>query len=182
VNRQAQNLIQDSSFTVRTVSRRDLDALVQVCLEWPGAPAASDPGLLRELLEQALSDDDATLYLAVSGEPSGLGLEQALGFAHVTFQARPVRLGWRATIEELHVVPSIVVPGIVAPAEAPSSVETALLEAIVRECRARGDVIALYLLTQPDLEPRQLEFYDGLGFRERGRDVLIWNGPLIDPE
>ncbi len=169
---------QDSSFTVRTVLRRDLDALVQVCLEWPGAPAASNPGLLRELLEQALSDDDATLYLAVSGEPSdGLGLEQALGFAHVTFQARPVRLGWRATIEELHVV-----PGIVAPAEAPSSVETALLEAIVRECRARGDVIALYLLTQPDLEPRQLEFYDGLGFRERGRDVLIWNGPLIDPE
>ena len=153
-----------------------MDALVQVCLEWPGAPAASNPGLLRELLEQALSDDDATLYLAVSGEPAGLGLEQALGFAHVTFQARPVRLGWRATIEELHVV-----PGIVAPAEAPSSVETALLEAIVRECRTRGDVIALYLLTQPDLEPRQLEFYDGLGFRERGRDVLIWNGSLIDP-
>jgi GNAT superfamily N-acetyltransferase len=176
VNRQAVNLIRDSSFTVRTVSRRDLDALVQVCLEWSGAPAASNPSLLRELLEQALSDDDATLYLAVSGEPSEPGLEQALGFAHVTFQARPVRLGWRATIEELHVV-----PGIVAPAEAPSSVETALLEAIVRECRARGDVIALYLLTQPDLEPRQLEFYDGLGFRERGRDVLIWNGSLIDP-
>jgi GNAT superfamily N-acetyltransferase len=167
----------DSGFTVRTVSRRDLDALVRVCLAWPGAPAARDPGLLRELLEQALSDDDATLYLAVSGESSQLGLEQALGFAHVTFQARPVRLGWRATIEELHVV-----PGILAPAEAPSAVETALLEAIVRECRARGDVIALYLLTQPDLEPRQLEFYDGLGFRERGRDVLIWNGPLIDPE
>jgi GNAT superfamily N-acetyltransferase len=153
-----------------------LDALVQVCLAWPGAPAARNPGLLRELLEQALSDDDATLYLAVSGEPSGSSLEQALGFAHVTFQARPVRLGWRATIEELHVV-----PGIVAAAEAPSSVETALLEAVVRECRARGDVIALYLLTQPDLEPRQLAFYDGLGFRERGRDVLIWNGPLIDP-
>jgi GNAT superfamily N-acetyltransferase len=168
--------IQDSRFTVRTVSRRDLDALVQVCLAWPGAPAARNPGLLRELLEQALSDDDATLYLAVSGEPSGSSLEQALGFAHVTFQARPVRLGWRATIEELHVV-----PGIVAAAEAPSSVETALLEAVVRECRARGDVIALYLLTQPDLEPRQLAFYDGLGFRERGRDVLIWNGPLIDP-
>jgi GNAT superfamily N-acetyltransferase len=158
-----------------------LDALVQVCLEWPGAPAAGNPGLLRELLEQALSDDDATLYLAVSEGSSEPGLERALGFAHVTFQARPVRLGWRATIEELHVVPSIVVPGIVTPAEAPSSVETALLEAIVRECRARGDVIALYLLTQPDLEPRQFEFYAGLGFRERGRDVLIWNGPLIDP-
>ena len=139
--------------------------------------AASNPGLLRELLEQALSDDDATLYLAVSGAPSdGLGLGQALGFAHVTFQARPVRLGWRATIEELHVLSTA------KPVQAPSSVETALLEAIVRECRARGDVIALYLLTQPDLEPRQLEFYDGLGFRERGRDVLIWNGSLIDPE
>jgi GNAT superfamily N-acetyltransferase len=174
---------QGSSFTVRTVSRRDLDALVQVCLEWPGAPAASNPGLLRELLEQALSDDDATLYLAVTNpSPGESGLESAVGFAHVTFQARPVRLGWRATIEELHVVPGIVMPGIVAPAEAPSSVESALLEAIVRECRARGDVIALYLLTQPDLEPRQLEFYDGLGFRERGRDVLIWNGSLIDPE
>jgi GNAT superfamily N-acetyltransferase len=173
VNRQAEHPQAgiDSSFTVRTVSRRDLDALVQVCLAWPGAPAARNPGLLRELLEQALSDDDATLYLAVSGES-----EQALGFAHVTFQARPVRLGWRATIEELHVV-----PGILTPVDAPSAVETALLEAIVRECRARGDVIALYLLTQPDLEPRQLEFYDGLGFRERGRDVLIWNGPLIDP-
>jgi GNAT superfamily N-acetyltransferase len=169
---------QGLSFTVRTVSRRDLDALVRVCLQWPGAPAASNPGLLRELLEQALSDDDATLYLAVANPlPGESGLENAVGFAHVTFQARPVRLGWRATIEELHVV-----PGIVTPAEAPSSVETALLEAIVRECRARGDVIALYLLTQPDLEPRQLEFYDGLGFRERGRDVLIWNGPLIDSE
>jgi GNAT superfamily N-acetyltransferase len=181
VNRQAENPqagIQDSRFTVRTVSRRDLDALVQVCLAWPGAPAARNPGLLRELLEQALSDDDATLYLAVTNPlPGESGLETAVGFAHVTFQARPVRLGWRATIEELHVV-----PGIVAPAEAPSAVETALLEAIVRECRARGDVIALYLLTQPDLEPRQLEFYDGLGFRERGRNVLIWNGPLIDPE
>ena len=163
-----------------------MDALVRVCLDWPGAPAASNPGLLRELLEQALSDDDATLYLAVAnrlpGEPSdGLGFESAVGFAHVTFQARPVRLGWRATIEELHVVPGSDVPGSTMPAQAPSSVETALLEAIVRECRARGDVIALYLLTQPDLEPRQLEFYDGLGFRERGRDVLIWNGPLDGP-
>jgi GNAT superfamily N-acetyltransferase len=179
VNRQAPNpqVGIDSSFTVRTVSRRDLDALVQVCLEWPGAPAASNPSLLRKLLGQALSDDDATLYLAVTNPlPGESGLETAVGFAHVTFQARPVRLGWRATIEELHV------PGIVTPAEAPGSVETALLEAIVRECRARGDVIALYLLTQPDLEPRQLEFYDGLGFRERGRDVLIWNGTLSNPE
>ena len=151
---------------------------MRVCLEWPGAPAARDPRLLRELLEQALSDDDATLYLAVTDQnDANLGNAQpgnseiAVGFAHVTFQARPVRLGWRATIEELHVVPGFV-------NRSPSSVETALLEAIVRECRARGDVIALYLLTQPDLEPRQLEFYDSLGFRERGRDVLIWNGTL----
>jgi GNAT superfamily N-acetyltransferase len=177
---------------VRPVSRRDLDALMRVCLEWPGAPAARDPGLLRTLLEQALSDDDATLYLAVTRlgptDLSGSGLSEsgpsesgpsksepeseiAVGFAHVTFQARPVRLGWRATIEELHVVPGFV-------NRSTSSVETVLLEAIVRECRARGDVIALYLLTQPDLEPRQLEFYDSLGFRERGRDVLIWNGTL----
>jgi GNAT superfamily N-acetyltransferase len=150
-----------------------LDDLVRICLQWPGAPAARDPVLLRELLEQALSDDDATMYLAVADGPN---LETALGFAHVTFQARPVRLGWRATIEELHVVPSLATHS-----EFPTAVESALLEAIVRECRARGDVIALYLLTQPDLEPRQLEFYDSLGFRERGRDVLIWNGPLVDP-
>jgi GNAT superfamily N-acetyltransferase len=155
-----------------------LDALVRVCLEWPNAPAARDPGLLRQLLEQALSDDDATMYLAVSDDPAAeSGLETAVGFAHITFQARPVRLGWRATIEELHVV-----PGLTTLPEAPTAVESALLEAIVRECRARGDVIALYLLTQPDLEPRQLEFYDSLGFRERGRDVLIWKGPLLDPE
>jgi ribosomal protein S18 acetylase RimI-like enzyme len=167
--------IQASRFVVRTVSRRDLNELVRLCLTWPGAPAARDPELLRELLEQALSDDDATMYLAVTNQgPDQVALEQAIGFAHVTFQARPVRLGWRATIEELHVVPGIAT-------QAPSSVETALLEAIVRECRARGDVIALYLLTQPDLEPRQLEFYDSLGFRERGRDVLIWNGPLLEP-
>ena len=150
-----------------------MDDLVRICLQWPGAPAARDPGSLRQLLEQALSDDDATMYLAVDGEPE---LETALGFAHVTFQARPVRLGWRATIEELHVV-----PGPTTLPKAPRVVESALLEAIVRECRARGDVIALYLLTQPDLEPRQLEFYDGLGFRERGRDVLIWKG-MLDPE
>jgi ribosomal protein S18 acetylase RimI-like enzyme len=163
-------------FTVRTGSRRDLDELVRLCLAWPGAPAVSDPGLLRELLEQALSDDDATLYLAVSDESDPDRARRAVGFAHVTFQARPVRLGWRATIEELHVVPDA------AHAEAPTAVESAMLEAIVRECRARGDVIALYLLTQPDLEPRRLEFYDGLGFRERGRDVLIWNGTLGQPD
>ena len=162
---------------VRTVSRRDLDDLVRICLKWPNAPAAGDPDLLRQLLEQALSDDDATMYLAVSEETALPSVAQALGFAHVTFQARPVRLGWRATIEELHVV-----PGPATHSEAPTTVESALLEAIVRECRARGDVIALYLLTQPDLEPRQLEFYDSLGFRERGRDVLIWKGSLVDPE
>ena len=56
--------------------------------------------------------------------------------------------------------------------------QSALLEAMVSECRNRGDVIALYLLTQPDLEPRVFEFYESLGFRERGRDVLIWSGNL----
>jgi ribosomal protein S18 acetylase RimI-like enzyme len=157
--------LEHSRFSVRTVSRRDLNELERLCLTWPGAPAARDPELLRELLEQALSDDDATMYLAVADKTAGQPLEQAIGFAHVTFQARPVRLGWRATIEELHVVPN-------SEASVPTAVESALLEAIVRECRARGDVIALYLLTQPDLEPRQLEFYDSLGFRERGRDVI----------
>jgi ribosomal protein S18 acetylase RimI-like enzyme len=175
VNQVSRIELDHSRFVVRTVSRRDLNELERLCLTWPGAPAARDPELLRNLLEQALSDDDATMYLAVANQQAGNeSLEQAIGFAHVTFQARPVRLGWRATIEELHVVPS-------GEASAPTGVESALLEAIVRECRARGDVIALYLLTQPDLEPRQLEFYDSLGFRERGRDVLIWNGPLSDP-
>ena len=116
---------------------------------------------VRELLEQALSDDDATFYLALEGD-------LALGFAHVTFQARPVRLGWRATIEELHALDGL-----------EGRVERPLLEAIINECRSRGDVIALYLLTQPDLEPRQYDFYAGLGFRERGREVLIWNGALV---
>ena len=129
-----------------------------ICLSWDGAPAKRDPALLRELLEQALGDDDSTIYLALRGE-------QTVGFAHVTFQARPVRLGWRATIEELHGLPG-------------EQVESALLEAMVNECRNRGDVIALYLLTQPDLEPRVFEFYESLGFRERGRDVLIWSGQL----
>jgi GNAT superfamily N-acetyltransferase len=145
---------------IRTAKKRDLEALVSVCLAWEGAPAAADPVLLRELLDQALGDDDSTIYLALDGDAS-------LGFAHVTFQARPVRLGWRATIEELHVLPGL-----------EGTLEEKFLEAIVRECRARGDVIALYLLTQPDLEPRQFEFYESLGFRERGRDVLIWSGAL----
>jgi GNAT superfamily N-acetyltransferase len=145
---------------IRTAKKRDLETLVQLCLSWQGAPAARDPALLRELLEQALGDDDSTMYLARRGDSS-------LGFAHVTFQARPVRLGWRATIEELHALPGH-----------EGQVERPLLEAIVRECRARGDVIALYLLTQPDLEPRQFQFYESLGFQERGRDVLIWSGAL----
>ena len=172
VNREAVDL--KSDVLVRPVSRRDLDALMRVCLEWPGAPAADDPGLLRDLLEQALSDDDATLYLAVTGSSSagsssaGPETEVAIGFAHVTFQARPVRLGWRCTIEELHAIP-----------EFAGQLEPRLLEAIVHECRERGDVIALYLLTQPDLEPRQFEFYSSLGFKERGREVLIWNGGLV---
>ena len=145
---------------VRRATRRDLESLVALCLAWPGAPAAQDPAFLRHLLEQALSDDDATMYLACDAG-------EAVGFAHVTFQARPVRLGWRATIEELHAVPG-----------REGRLEGRLLEAIVQECRSRGDVIALYLLTQPDLEPRRYEFYNGLGFRERGRDVLIWTGAL----
>ena len=145
-------------YAIRTARTRDLEALVEICLSWDGAPAKRNPGLLRELLEQALGDDDSTIYLALRDSV-------CVGFAHVTFQARPVRLGWRATIEELHGLPG-------------EHVESALLEAMVAECRNRGDVIALYLLTQPDLEPRVFEFYESLGFRERGRDVLIWSGKL----
>jgi GNAT superfamily N-acetyltransferase len=145
---------------VRRASKRDLETLVDLCLAWTAAPAKRNPKRLRELLEQALSDDDATMYLAVFNGAS-------VGFGHVTFQARPVRLGWRATIEELH-----------AQGDYAGQVETPLLEAIVAECRDRGDVIALYLLTQPDLEPHQFDFYSSLGFKERGRDVLIWSGAL----
>lgn len=151
----------DQTLSVRRAARRDLGTLLELCSGWKGAPASGDPARLRELLEQALSDDDATFYLAFEAEGS------ALGFAHVTFQARPVRLGWRATIEELHARDGL-----------EGRVERPLLEAIIAECRSRGDVIALYLLTQPDLEPRQYDFYSGLGFRERGREVLIWNGAL----
>ena len=145
-------------YTIRTARTRDLEALMAICLSWDGAPAKRDPALLRELLTQALGDDDSTLYLALRDSA-------CVGFAHVTFQARPVRLGWRATIEELHGLPG-------------ERVERALLEAMVAECRNRGDVIALYLLTQPDLEPRVFEFYESLGFMERGRDVLVWSGTL----
>jgi GNAT superfamily N-acetyltransferase len=145
---------------IRRALKRDLESLHVLCLAWAGAPAARDPARLRELLEQALSDDDSTVYLAFFGEV-------LIGFAHITFQVRPVRLGWRCTIEELHTLP-----------EYTGRLEQALLEAIVRECRERGDVVALYLLTQPDLEPRQFEFYESLGFRERGREVLIWNGAV----
>jgi GNAT superfamily N-acetyltransferase len=150
----------ESTVTVRRATRRDLDTLLELCAGWQAAPASSDPARLRDLLEQALSDDDATFYLAFADH-------LALGFAHITFQARPVRLGWRATIEELHARDGL-----------EGRVERPLLEAIIGECRARGDVIALYLLTQPDLEPRQYDFYADLGFRERGREVLIWNGSL----
>jgi GNAT superfamily N-acetyltransferase len=143
---------------IRRARGRDLEALVALCLSWSGAPGASDPERLRELWEQALGDDDSTVYLAFRDL-------SCVGFAHTTFQARPVRLGWRATIEELHGLPG-------------EDVERAFLDAIVAECRERGDVIALYLLTQPDLEPRQFAFYESLGFRERGRDVLIWTGNL----
>jgi ribosomal protein S18 acetylase RimI-like enzyme len=146
---------------VRRANKRDLETLMNLCLAWTDAPAKRDPERLRELLEQALSDDDATMYLAVLDGVS-------IGFAHVTFQARPVRLGWRATIEELH-----------AQGDFAGRVETPLLEAIVNECRERADVIALYLLTQTDLEPHQFDFYSSLGFKERGRAVLIWSGALF---
>jgi GNAT superfamily N-acetyltransferase len=147
-------------FAIRRALKRDLESWLGLCLAWTGAPAQQNPSRLRELLEQALSDDDSSVYLAFLGQ-------QLVGFAHITFQARPVRLGWRCTIEELHTLPEYI-----------GQLEQAFLDAIVRECRERGDVIALYLLTQPDLEPRQFEFYGSLGFRERGREVLIWNGAL----
>ncbi|MFN3265345.1 MAG: GNAT family N-acetyltransferase [Deinococcales bacterium] len=148
------------TFEIRRALKRDLESWLGLCLAWTGAPAQKDPARLRELLEQALFDDDSTVYLAFLDA-------QLVGFAHITFQARPVRLGWRCTIEELHTLPAYI-----------GRLEPAFLEAIVNECRERGDVIALYLLTQPDLEPRQFEFYGSLGFKERGREVLIWSGGL----
>ncbi len=150
----------DATLEIRRANKRDLEDWLQLCLAWQGAPATANPVLLRQLLKQTLSDDDSTVYLAFSDG-------SLLGFAHITFQVRAVRLGWRCTIEELHV-------------EQPDTgIEQQFLNAIVHECRERGDVIALYLLTQPDLEPRQFEFYASLGFRERGREVLIWTGALL---
>ncbi len=151
--------------TIRPARARDADALARLCLEWEGAPARQSPELLLELWVQTLSDDDSSVYLALEGE-------DLLGFVHLTYQARPARLGWRATLEELHVVAQMTL----------LQMETAtrmLLERVVEECRRRGDVIALYLLTQPDLEPHYGEsLYNELGFVPRGRDVLIWQGDL----
>ncbi|MBB6097307.1 GNAT superfamily N-acetyltransferase [Deinobacterium chartae] len=149
---------------IRHASRRDAEALTALCLAWQGAPGASDPALLHELWGQALGDDDSSVYLAETEDG------RALGFVHVTYQARPARLGWRATIEELH-----------APGDPEAALRRALLEAVVAECRRRADVIALYLITQPDLEPKLSleEVYAQLGFRKRGRDVLVWTGELL---
>ena len=148
------------NLTTRPARARDAEVLARLCLEWEGAPARKSPELLLELWVQTLSDDDSSVYLALEGE-------QVLGFVHVTYQARPARLGWRATLEELHVVAGV------------ESATKSLLERVVEECRRRGDVIALYLLTQPDLEPHYGEgLYAELGFIPRGRDVLVWQGDL----
>ncbi len=148
------------TLTIRPARARDAEVLARLCLEWEGAPARKSPELLLELWVQTLSDDDSSVYLAL--EENVL-----LGFVHVTYQARPARLGWRATLEELHVVTHL------------ELATRLLLERVVQECRRRGDVIALYLLTQPDLEPHYGEaLYAELGFVPRGRDVLIWQGDL----
>jgi GNAT superfamily N-acetyltransferase len=141
-----------------------------VCLSWQGAPAHHNPTLLLELWNQTLSDDDSSVYLAYQKEAQNEVGEVVVGFVHVTYQARPARLGWRATLEELHTTGS-----------EPEEIARALLAAVVGECRRRCDVIALYLLTQPDLEPHYSEsMYAELGFVPRGRDVLIWQGQLLE--
>ncbi|GEM48995.1 GNAT family N-acetyltransferase [Deinococcus cellulosilyticus] len=146
---------------IRLANRKDSQKLTELCLEWEGAPATQNPELLEELWFQTLTDDDSSVYIAQKES-------QLLGFVHVTYQARPARLGWRATIEELHTT-----------TEAPELYHQ-LLEAVVAECRRRGDVIALYLITQPDLEPSLSthQVYADLGFKKRGREVLIWTGEL----
>lgn len=145
---------------IRLANRKDSQILTELCLGWEGAPATLNPELLEELWFQTLTDDDSSVYIAQD--------DQVRGFVHVTYQARPARLGWRATIEELHTL-----------SDHPE-VYHKLLEAVVAECRRRGDVIALYLLTQPDLEPSlsTQQVYQDLGFKKRGRDVLIWTGEL----
>ncbi|GGJ49137.1 GNAT family N-acetyltransferase [Deinococcus roseus] len=151
---------------IRLANRKDSLKLTELCLAWEGAPAVHNPELLEELWFQTLTDDDSSVYIA---QQDGAASDSPLlGFVHVTYQARPARLGWRATIEELH-----------TQSGAPE-VYPALLEAVVAECRRRGDVIALYLITQPDLEPglSSHQVYQDLGFRKRGRDVLIWTGEL----
>ncbi len=159
----------EASLGVRAARGRDAEALVQMCLGWNGAPAHQNPELLLELWNQTLTDDDSSVYLAYQGK---LAQESVVGFVHVTYQARPARLGWRATLEELH---TVVTP------DSREAVARALLAAVVSECRRRGDVIALYLLTQPDLEPHYSEsMYAELGFVPRGRDVLIWQGQLLE--
>jgi GNAT superfamily N-acetyltransferase len=167
---------------IRAARGRDAETLVQICLGWQGAPAPRNPALLLELWNQTLTDDDSSVYLAYQKDPSG---ENVVGFVHVTYQARPARLGWRATLEELHVVEPSTLGS--EPKTEPhlepktEQVARALLAAVISECRRRGDVIALYLLTQPDLEPHYSEsMYAELGFVPRGRDVLIWQGQLLE--
>lgn len=170
-----------ASLGVRAARGRDAEALVHICLGWNGAPAHQNPDLLLELWNQTLSDDDSSVYLAYhkdaqvevsEGGEGGEVSEVVVGFVHVTYQARPARLGWRATLEELH---TVVTP------DSSEAVARALIAAVVHECRRRGDVIALYLLTQPDLEPHYSEsMYAELGFVPRGRDVLIWQGQLLE--
>ena len=61
-------------YAIRTARTRDLEALMTICLSWDKAPAKRDPALLRELLTQALGDDDSTIYLALRGH-------ETVGFA-----------------------------------------------------------------------------------------------------
>ncbi|HWG85459.1 MAG TPA: GNAT family N-acetyltransferase [Deinococcales bacterium] len=145
--------------TVRRASLNDLDEIAQICLTWEKAPASKNPVQLGKFLSEALADPDAMWYLAeVDGKP--------VGFAHVQYIPRPVRLGWRAIVEELHVLPGY------------GNQLEALLAAGVADAQKRGDIIAIYLLTQPDLEPRRFDMYERLGFKERGREVLVWAGDL----
>jgi GNAT superfamily N-acetyltransferase len=145
--------------TIRKASLDDLDEIAQICMAWEKAPASRHPVQLGKFLSEALTDPDASWYVA---EDDG----RPVGFAHVQYIPRPVRLGWRAIIEELHVLPGH------------GDKLESLLAAAVGDAQKRGDIIAIYMLTQPDLEPRRFDLYERLGFKERGREVLVWTGDL----
>jgi aminoglycoside 6'-N-acetyltransferase I len=141
---------------VRQASRADLDAALPL-LQWFFAEEgfATPPDLIRERLGAMLADPGNGLFLAWLGA-------ETVGVATVTTSSG-IEFGLGAELEDLYVHPDVREIG----------VGTALIEAVIAWCQARGCTVVEVVVTPEGQATHDLVgYYRARGFEETGRVIL----------